>query len=194
MPLLHPFARERTLLFVRGQALPDCNNAAVTTQISAEGGKKGFSRWRVVSGAEPWLITVWCHHLYTGGSVRICLYLGFYFLFLSLLVWCQFVSLPVGLSLGGADLLLAPASTFTHLQLSQGNDLTYLHKVTCGSSLAPENSLLDCLPHLFSSGFVHHCPLFCPVLCSKPQSSPAPRVRPLLSPALSPCSMSSLAS
>lgn len=41
MPLLHPFACERTLLFVRGQALPDCNNAAVTTQISAEGG--GFS-------------------------------------------------------------------------------------------------------------------------------------------------------
>lgn len=130
-----------------------------------------------------------------GGSVRICLYLGFYFLFPSLLVWCQCVSLPVGLSLGGADLLLAPASTFTHLQLSQGNELTHLHKVACGGSLAPENSLLDfCLPHLFSSVYVHHCPLLCPVLCSKPQSSPAPRVRPLLSPALSPCSLSSLAS
>lgn len=190
MPRLHPFARERTLLFVRGQALPDCNNAAVTTQISAEGGWWGFLDGVSCQAPSPgWLRCGVIIISTQGGSLKICLYLGFCFLFPSLLVWCQYVSFPIGLNLG-ANLLLAPASTFTYLQLSQGNELTHLHKVS--SPLAPENSLLDfCLPHLFSS-VLTIVPMLCPVLCSTPRS-PAPRVRPLLSPACVPAP-SSLAS
>lgn len=92
---------------------------------------------------------------------------GFLSCFSPCLFAVSFVSFPVGLRLGGADPLMAPASALTHLQLISGSQLTHLHKVTCGNTLVPENSHLDfCLPHLSFSVIVPHCFLLWPVLCS----------------------------
>lgn len=90
----------------------------------------------------------------------------------------SFVSLPVGLRLGRADPLMAPASNFTHLQLISDSQLTHLHKVTCGNTLVPfgfwpASSFLLC----------HSSPLL-PALASLMfhQSSPAPAISRLASP------------